>query len=124
MSRLIPQWIGNVAVPDTRTTTTQLLFCWAQLLDEVSNIKPLLRNMEQKQTDESFLLQAQEISMHLSGVMADKKLEKKNITSIYIGHPETPVGYFNATAAQVMHNFFDEPDLKFKNPCDCPGEIE
>jgi hypothetical protein len=124
VSRLIPEWIGNVVVPDNRTTTIQLLMCWAQLLGEVTNVKPLLRKMEQPMTEKSFVFRAQEVTMHLSGVMADKKLEKKNQTNIFTGNGGSPIWWINARMASVLHVYFDEPDLKLNHPCkECPGEV-
>lgn len=125
MSRLIPQWIGNVKVPENRDTTIQLISCWAQLVGEVANVKPLIRKLSDKMTEQSFVLRSQEIVMHLSGALEEKGFKHKNKTEIYVGNPETAIGYFNARIATVMHVFFDEPDVKLRKPCiPCPGEIE
>lgn len=126
MSRLIPEWIGNVAVPDNRQTTIQLLMCWAGLLDELANVKPLIKKMEDNITEKSFVFRAQEITMHLSGVMAERKMKKKSETEIYNGQGGSPIWWINARMASVMHVYFDEPNIKLRHPCrePCPGEIE
>ena len=124
MSRLLPNWVGSVAVPDNRETTKQMLFCWAQILDEIANVKPLLRKLDEKMTEQSFVLQAQEVSMYLSGMLDEKKFPMKNKTSIWVGNPTTATGVFNARVAQVMHQFFDEADYQpsKKHPCvECNG---
>lgn len=106
-----------MAIPENRETTIQLLMHWAQLVDEVVNVKPLIRKLSDKMTEQSFILRAQEVSMYLSQMLEEKGFKHKCNTTIYVGHPETPTGIFNANVASVLHVFFDEPGIKFKKPC-------
>ena len=117
MSRLIPQYIGNVKIPENRETTEQLLFCWAQLLDEVTNVKPLLRKLKEKVSEKDFITQASEISMHLAHVLEAKNVKPQCETDIYTGNPRTMIGYFNSRTAGVLHYYFDKPDVKLRKPC-------
>jgi hypothetical protein len=116
VSRLIPAWIGNVKVPENRETTEQLLLCWAQLLNEVTNVKPLLRKLKDKMVEKDFIAQASEISIYLSHVLEDKKVQPTCETDIYTGNPLTMVGYFNSRTAGVLHYYFDKPDVKLRKP--------
>ena len=125
MGRLIPLWIGSVKVPENRNTTMQLLMCWAQIVNEVDNVKSLLRKLSTPMVDRDFVLQAQEVSMYLSQILEEKGFKPKNSTMIYTGHYTSPVGVFNSRVAGVLHKFFDEPDYKPKgsHPCiECPPD--
>jgi hypothetical protein len=116
VGRRIPPWIGRVDVPTNRETTRQLLFCWAQLLDEVANVKTMLRGLDGHLNEDEFLVLAQEISSHLSGVIEERKMEKKRTDLVWVGRiPNTNlVGRMNVGLAQTLHVYFDEPDYKIK----------
>lgn len=114
--RVVPQYIGNVKIPENRETTHQLLRCWAELLDEVASIEPLLKNLKEKSVEGDFIKQASEIAMYLTECMGEKKLEPKANTDIYTGNPRTMIGYFNSRTAGVLHHYFDEPDVKLRKP--------
>jgi hypothetical protein len=126
MQRKIPQYIGKVPIPETRTTTIQLLKCWGNLLDEYKNIEPLFKDLEKPSPTDVFIANAQDISMHLATVNDEKKLEVKRKDMIFVGTPTTQIGYINCKVASVLHRFFDDPNyaIKGKHPPKTQEEIE
>lgn len=116
-------------IPETRTVCIQLLKCWGELLDEYKNIEPLFKQLETTLPTEMFVAGAQDIAMHLSGIIADRKLEPKCKTLIYVGQPRLPIGYINAKVAGVLHRYFDDPNYVIKGkfpalPPKTSGEVK
>jgi hypothetical protein len=124
--RKIPEYIGKVAIPESRTTTIQLLECWGKLLDEYKNIEPLFNDLKKLSPTDIFTANAQDIAMHLATINDEKKLEVKRKDLIFVGTPKTQIGYINCKVATVLHRFFDEPNyvIKGKHPPKTPEEIE
>ena len=114
VQRRIPKYIGLIPIPATRTVTIQLLSCWGQLLDEYKNIEPLYKELQKPSPTDIFVGQAQDIAMHLAVVSDEKKVVAKRKDMIYVGEPNTHLGYINCKVAGILHRFYDEPDYVIK----------
>lgn len=112
MKRLIPKWIGKVDVPGNRNTTIQLVRCWSGLIEETAAIEPMLKGLEGHLKEDEFLVLTQDITRHLLTRMDELNMKEVNNTMIWIGIHYTPLGKVNGNIAQIMHAFFDHPDMK------------
>lgn len=74
----------------------------------------MLKGLEGHLHEEEFLVLAQEISRHLLSTMDEKGVREANNTMIYVGvhQPNDLIGRVNSNLVQVMHTFFDHPDMQ------------
>jgi len=112
--RRIPRYIGVRPVPETKSVTIQLLRCWSELLDEYQNIMPLFRDLEKQILPHMFIAGAQDIAMHLSGVMVEKKPPVQRTDLIYVGEPKSQLGFINCRVAGILHRHWDAPDYNIR----------